>query len=437
MGAVLSSLRLNASAPSRTKLSLVAVTAFWMVHLLNGAKKVVGSLGLINVVVALVRNAACVLKNLQEDFGLPASLPRAPVASRLLPAVSPVRIATGVLQQAGCVLNLYLALRGARSTFAERKRLREWLCAARRLRLEPLPEGGAVVIVDGDDASPAMVEARAQLVKELSGAVAAAGPTNHVCRALLGAGFFWFGASSFRWCAVRPVGYASTWMLAALVPVLLGASQHVSAVEADCRVALRLLRTLRQADDQSHRPQPPGDEQLVSWARAPWCGRFFWRLLPAEEARRSAEGKAVRCWAADDADGGDDATPVPLRSPAEMEARLLAQVRAVAADNDAMARALSRELSPSKPVRSELAQVAAAVQKSLSGCRVDRAVIALNWGAFVGYFQLLVTFYSQERTVQWATGGLWPGHGTMAKFGNMLGDVCWTIESLLILFCSG
>ena len=68
-----------------------------------------------------------------------------------------------------------------------------------------------------------MVEARAQLVKELSGAVAAAGPTNHVCRALLGAGFFWFGASSFRWCAVRPVGYASTWMLAALVPVLLGA----------------------------------------------------------------------------------------------------------------------------------------------------------------------------------------------------------------------
>ena len=56
-------------------------------------------------------------------------------------------------------------------------------------------------------------------------------------------------------------------------------------------------------------------------------------------------------------------------------------------------------------------------------------LVALNWGAFCGYGAILASFYlpppGAVSTAAW--------RDVMPTHGNMLGDVCWTLEPLLDL----
>ena len=65
MGALWSDMRLNGTAPRRARLGVVALLALFVVDALG---RPAFNLRVLNTWVALIRNGACVLKNLQEDY---------------------------------------------------------------------------------------------------------------------------------------------------------------------------------------------------------------------------------------------------------------------------------------------------------------------------------------------------------------------------------
>lgn len=71
-------------------------------------------------------------------------------------------------------------------------------------------------------------------------------------------------------------------------------------------------------------------------------------------------------------------------------------------------------------------------RKQLLTTYLDAATLALNAIAFLGYGVFPITYFIPQATVTgWAPS--WPGHDSAQFWGNLAGDMAWTIEAVLLL----
>ena len=163
-----------------------------------------------------------------------------------------------------------------------------------------------------------------------------------------------------------------------------------------------------------------GLESSTVMVREGWCSEYFNSLDTSLAAR------VTTAWASNPSSAGSS---VPLL--ADMQGALLDDCKRMVGRRMKLMARLNALLEPgSKPDQHLLAAIEAACNKTLAGVRFERTLIGLNWAALVGYLQILITFYVDESSMP----SFWPGHDLMGDAGNFLGDVCWTVEPILVLF---
>lgn len=80
-----------------------------------------------------------------------------------------------------------------------------------------------------------------------------------------------------------------------------------------------------------------------------------------------------------------------------------------------------------------VARLEAEAEGDVAAGWLEVVLIGLNVAAFAGYFVFPMTYIFSEEQLA-ANVPFWPGNDYAEWFGNLLGDVCWTIEPVLVLF---
>ena len=79
------------------------------------------------------------------------------------------------------------------------------------------------------------------------------------------------------------------------------------------------------------------------------------------------------------------------------------------------------------------AELRAAAGAAYASAALDFVLFLLNAIAWLGFLTYPITYFVPEAYLDEKLPGLWPGHGPINYAGNLLGDVCWTIEPALAL----
>lgn len=353
----------------------VSSLAFLAVHLAGKRKPVSDReelLAKLNTWFGLVRNGLCVLQDLR-----PALL------QDVLPSpegFTPLSILISANQLAGFVLNTYIGLQAFLRARADAFCTRRWLDAARKL---PTQEGEP---------------GRAMVVKRLEAKLAgcAMKMKHSACKMVAGGGMFFLWSLTNKWLAFPTVAKALTVMLASLIPVLTDASANVRATLRACATATKVL---------------DGVEPVKPEAVAGPAAQYLAHIL-----EKQPNTGLVLCVA-----------NAPCGTPDDLHCDILNEDCKRAQDNyDQLHVAIT-----STPPANMVQRVRKAIERARGECKFDKLIIGLNWAAFAGYFQILITYYVPDES---RLGPLWPGHALMADWGNFLGDVCWTVEPFLCLF---
>jgi hypothetical protein len=64
---------------------------------------------------------------------------------------------------------------------------------------------------------------------------------------------------------------------------------------------------------------------------------------------------------------------------------------------------------------------------------VDNIAICCNWVAFCGYWCIILPHWMPYKWF-YRLMPFWVGHDAMATYGNLVGDVFWTLEPLVCLY---
>ena len=64
---------------------------------------------------------------------------------------------------------------------------------------------------------------------------------------------------------------------------------------------------------------------------------------------------------------------------------------------------------------------------------IDLSTILMNWVALCGYWCIIMPhFIPSPRVYRWLP--FWVGHEKMLTYGNLVGDIFWTLEPLVCLY---
>jgi hypothetical protein len=426
------------SAPSSPKVLLALVVSFLYLRVLSRARRKsedgkegapVHDLGLMSTWLGLWRNLFCCIKDVFPD--LFRSL--LPSADGLVGGFTPMQLLVAPTQYGGMLFSLYMGLGGFLRARAEKARLARWLVAARSLDLDKTcaPAIAAAATVDGPPApfssKAALVElqgAQHTVAADLEAAVkgASVSARGSMCKCVLGGGMFYLGSFTLKWCKVDAVVYAITGMLSGLALVLRDWGNGVAASQLSCEKAQALAASIRRGLAEGRAFPTTGPEStavLVSQSR---CSGLLEGLEPALAAR------VPPSWAAAEPSSTSAASAPP--SIDDMQGALLDDCKRMVGRRRKLVARLNNLEHGSAKDQQLLAAVEEACKKTLAGASFERTLIRLNWAALVGYLQILITFYVDEVSMPF----FWPGHDLMGDAGNFLGDVCWTVEPMLVLF---